>query len=172
MYNAKLTAEYPHLTPVSDKNDSLVAAAKNIRVELARAFPGVKFSVKSRRFSMGDAIDVKWIDGPTTEQVDAIIGAYSGGTFDGMTDSYEYTRSDWTDTFGEGKYVHSSREYSDKVVANVIGRVCRRLGGLDRFPTVEDYRRGRIWNVHTSGGCDVGRELSVALSRHTLAVTR
>ena len=92
---AALAAANPWLVPVwSVKGGALIAAAKNIRIELARAFPGVKFSIKSRRFSMGDAIDVSWTDGPNSRQVDEIIDRYSAGSFDGMQDLYTYERSE------------------------------------------------------------------------------
>lgn len=157
-----LHATHPHLVP--DTGDSLVTAAKNIRIELKAAFPSVKFSVKTSRYSMGNSINVRWTDGPNTKQVDAIIGKYEAGTFDGMTDCYNYEHSAWTDAFGEGKYVHSSRDYSDAAVQQVITEVCTRLGGMDAIPTMQDYRQGNMWRFKQSGGCDVDREINVALS--------
>ena len=66
-------------------------AAKLIRAELKKAFPGVKFSVTSNGYSMGDSVYVDWTDGPTRDQVHSIAGKYQEGHFDGMTDSYDYT---------------------------------------------------------------------------------
>ena len=40
--------------------DSLVTAAKNIRLQLADRFPGVRFAVKTKRYSGGDSINVAW----------------------------------------------------------------------------------------------------------------
>lgn len=160
------------LIHTSNKESSLTAAAKNIRIELRAAFPSVKFSVRSERFAGGNSINVFWTDGPTSDQVDAIIGKYQAGSFDGMQDLYIYERSDFRTKHGEAKYVFPHRMYSDTMVANVLARVCRHLGGLDRELTVEDYRKGRIWNVYTSGGCDVARELTQALQKHTYAVAQ
>lgn len=89
------------------------AAAKAIRQELKAAFPTVKFSVTSESFSMGDAVRVAWIDGPTTKQVSAITGKYQYGTFNGMEDIYENTndRSD----IPQSKYVTTSRGFSEAV---------------------------------------------------------
>jgi hypothetical protein len=166
-----LAAAHPHLIPVSMKNDSLIAATKNIRIELAAHFPGVKFSVHSKRYSGGNSVRVYWIDGPTSKQVESIINAYAAGNFDGMTDSYSYSDDRaWNDAFGSSMYVFAERSYSDKLLCSVIGRIARRLGGLDRQPTVEDYRSGRMYNILQSGGCDLWREVNVALSRHTCAV--
>ena len=64
----------------------------------------------------GDSINVKWTDGPTTAQVDAIVNRYAAGSFDGMTDCYDYHRSAWTEAFGYAKYVNTSREYSPAVL--------------------------------------------------------
>jgi hypothetical protein len=133
----------PHLIP--DTGNSLVTAAKNIRIELKRRWPKVQFVVKSRRFSMGDAIDVSWTDGPTSKQVDPIINQYQGGDFDGMTDSFTYRHNDWTRAFGDAKYVHGSRSYSDSMVTKSIAFLQIEYR-TDVVPTVEDYRRGNAWN--------------------------
>jgi len=143
---------------------------KNMRIELARAFPGVKFSVRSQRFSGGDDIRVEWLDGPTSAQVDAIIQRYRTGTFDGMTDSYEY-RDDhaWTDAFGDAKYIFAQRENSDRAIASAIRTVTQRyrFEGIE-VPSVDDYRNGRAWGKSPIlGGGQyhdwqslIGRELS------------
>lgn len=143
---AALQAANPHLVAVgqqSGKNDSLNAAARNIRIELKAAFPGVKFSVKSSRFSMGDSIDVKWTDGPNGDQVDAIIDRYAAGSFNGMEDIYEYSRDAWKDAFGDAKYVHSSRSMSDKAIEAAI-RTATAQGRISEGATAADYRTGKL----------------------------
>jgi hypothetical protein len=57
-----------------------------IRQALKKNFPGTKFSVRIDRYSMGSSVYVKWTDGPTSKNVDAVIGVYDGKRFDGMTD--------------------------------------------------------------------------------------
>lgn len=112
-----------------------------IRKDLHRAFPGVKFSVRSRTYS----IDVNWTDGPQESAVKGIIGAYEDRHFDGMIDM-EYhidhymmpdgTISQWRSSGTQGSmglvpafehalpagavpvrlntgYLHTSREYSE-----------------------------------------------------------
>ena len=154
-----LQAASPKLVAVGKdwgKNDSLNAAAKNIRIELKAAFPGVKFSVKSSRFSMGDSIDVSWIDGPNAAQVDAIIDRYQAGSFNGMEDLYEYSRDAWKDAFGDAKYVHSRRGLSDKTMEAAIRTVkaqyagnlsARGLEGIN----VADYRAGKYRDLDIMG---------------------
>jgi hypothetical protein len=63
-----------------------------VRAALKVAFPGTKFSVRSENFSGGDAVRIGWTDGPATDAVDAVTGRFASGTFNGMTDSYEYDR--------------------------------------------------------------------------------
>ena len=66
---------------------------------------------------MGDAIRVRWTDGPTVKMVDAIVDQYSAGKFDGMTDYYDYRSTGWTEAFGSAKYISTKRDYSDSVIA-------------------------------------------------------
>lgn len=87
-------------------------AAKLIRSELKKAFPSIKFSVTSDNYSMGNAVRINWIDGPTTRQVSDITRKYQYGSFDGMTDSYEYTNN--RNDIPQAKYVQVSRNYSDE----------------------------------------------------------
>lgn len=96
-------------------------AAKNLKAELRAAFPGVKFSVVSDRFSMGDSVRVYYEDGPDRERVQAIAGKYEKGYFDGMTDSYVYDRDQGREEFrkqkGSAMFVHVRRvESREKVV--------------------------------------------------------
>jgi hypothetical protein len=148
---AALAAANPHLITVKKEGDSLRAAAKNMRIELARAFHGVKFSVKSRRFSMGDAIDVKWTDGPNGRQVDAIINKYQCGTFDAMTDCAGSVSSAWMDAFGDARFVHGTRENSDKAIASAVRTVVAKYGDAKGLASVEAFRSGSLWSAGPDG---------------------
>ena len=48
--------------------------AKLVRQALRNAFPGQKFSVRCSTGTAAAWMDVTWIDGPTTRQVDGIVG--------------------------------------------------------------------------------------------------
>jgi hypothetical protein len=86
-------------------------AAKNIKIELARAFPGISFSVRSKQFSGGDDVNVSWRgDKVKTEEVEAIISKYQEGHFDGMDDNYHYAKSPWFEVFGSAKYTFAQQE--------------------------------------------------------------
>lgn len=176
---AILVALNPKLLQVNPQRDGLVTAAKNMRIELAAAFPGVKFSIKSRRFSGGDAIDVRWTDGPCTEQVDAIIDKYAAGSFSGMDDSYTYSSSAWNRAFGDAKYVGSDRRYSDAAVASALRTVASKYASNLRdagvtLPTAAEYQSGRFsWSYAKVLGNDDARDLvSATLYRRTWALTK
>lgn len=110
---AQLSAQHPELVgPAETKGRALVAAAKNLRTQLKKAFPGARFSVTTERFSGGDALRVAWTDGPAVSRVEEIASRYKGGRFDGQNDIYEYSSTAWTEAFGEAKYVSCSRDYS------------------------------------------------------------
>lgn len=82
--------------------------ASNLRIELKAAFPGVKFTVRSDY----NSVRVGWLDGPTTDEVKALTGKYEAGHFDGMDDSYHYSRSPFTEVYGSAKYVFENRSHS------------------------------------------------------------
>lgn len=145
---AALQAANPGLIPVgSCKGGALIAASKNIKIELGRAFPGVKFSIKTSRYSGGDSIDVRWIDGPVTAQVDEIVRRYQAGWFDGMSDSYNFIDNAWNDAFGDAKFVFANRSMSDAAIARALRLVASKYAiplaqlGLPS-PSVEAYKRG------------------------------
>lgn len=72
---------------------SAVETAKVVRKILKAKFPGVKFSVRSETYSMGNSVDISWTDGPTSEEVDSTVGVLAGHGFDGMIDlSYSITQ--------------------------------------------------------------------------------
>lgn len=138
----ELKAAHPYLS--TDPADP----AKNLRAILKRSFPGVKFSVTRRHHS---AIDVRWSDGPTRAQVEAVADRFEEGRFDGMVDCYEYSRTPWNSTFGGVRYVSSVREYSDALIARAIAAAVAEYGA-DDAPTVEQWRKGGAWDTTPMDG--------------------
>lgn len=65
---------------------STAATAKLVRVALRDAFPGVVFSVRSHVYAGGSAIRVGWTDGPSSQDVDAVVGGFASRGFDGSID--------------------------------------------------------------------------------------
>lgn len=108
-----LLAENPHLLTKADRPTwgGYRLAAENIRRELKRRFPKVKFKVTSDSYSGGNSVDVRWTDGPTAKDVEAVADRHKGGSFNGMEDIYEYDRGNvFGDLFGTAKYVFCQRE--------------------------------------------------------------
>lgn len=92
-----------------------------IRKDLKSAFPAVKFSVVKR----GNSINVDWVDGPITKDVDALIGWYAGSDFDPMNDlkSYHYSvLNGETVSFGSD-YIFTRREYSRSACEQVANKI-------------------------------------------------
>lgn len=125
---AKWDTEFAWLQRPGGKLSSHACGAKNIKKELARAFPGVKFSVKSDSYSGGDSIDIAWELGPTTREVQAITGKYEEGSFNGMEDIYEYDHgNEWPAIYGGAKYVSENR-HDGEAVNGIAAALCARWG--------------------------------------------
>ena len=138
----QLAAEYPYLLhPQNVNGGSLICAAKNCRTLLAKAFPGIKFSVTTERYSGGNSMSVHWTDGPGTKAVEDIVKRFAGGHFDGMTDCYEHGHSVFCDLFGEAKYVSASRSHSPEHLRAVCAATFP-----DRVPEIvaEEFNNGRL----------------------------
>lgn len=150
---AQLRIAFPRLVPVSDTTDRLVAAAKNIRIELKAAFPSVKFSVKTERYSMGNSLRVRWTDGPTVRQVEEITMRYSAGDFDGMTDCYNYRKDHaWPEAFGAAKYIFTNRDLSPELAQKAIDHVWEKFHMRQEKITPEGFDRGEGMNMQVSEG--------------------
>lgn len=149
---SSLVQTNPNLIP----GNGCVNAAKNIRIELKAVFPGVKFSVRSESFSMGNAIRIHWTDGPTVADVEAISNKYEAGSFDGMTDCYNYEHSAFGSAFGTAKYITTSRDLSDDFRAEIIEGVAKKYGDKNK-PTVEQWKNGGAYSISPLANDDAGR---------------
>lgn len=71
---------------------SCAETAKLVRGALKKAFPSIKFSVRSSVYSGGASIRVGWMDGPVESEVKSVVSPYGGAGFDGMIDmKFNYT---------------------------------------------------------------------------------
>ena len=61
-------------------------AARWLRKDLRKAFPGCKFSLTGSRGTGYGYYDCRWTGGPSEEEVREIVRPYQGSYFDGMTD--------------------------------------------------------------------------------------
>lgn len=97
-----------------------------IKKELTAAFKGIKFSVRYSSFAGGDSVDISWSFGPTVKEVEAISNKYQAGTFNGMTDSYEYAREGKAEF--TAKYVQTSRTFSNEFKLDAAAAFCEKVG--------------------------------------------
>lgn len=65
---------------------SVADTAKLVRKVLKSSFPDVKFFVRSKSYSGGASININWLDGPTTKEVDAAVRIFESADFDGSID--------------------------------------------------------------------------------------
>jgi len=155
--------------------------AASLKADLEKNFPGVKFSVRSESFSMGDAIRVSWTDGPTSEQVEMISKSYQEGHFNGQDDLYEYDHTRAFDR-GSAKYVTTSRHISPALILEAAkflnydiptGESDRSgcLPGLDYEQSQQVYRQARTMAVETAKPHTKPQAVSSHTEAHTDAVT-
>lgn len=149
--------------------------ARIIREALNEAFGDIKFSVRSKTYSGGASISIRWTDGPNAAQVEAVAKKFEGAYFDGMID-YKGSISHMD---GAGQQVHMgadfvfcNRDYSDAAVQRAIDSVYRKFrwnfeqDGVAK-PTIEQWKKGELWRVQLSGRHDVQSEIHRALSKNS-----
>lgn len=110
------------------KRYSTTETAKEIRAALAKAFPAVLFSVRSKKYSGGSSIRISWQDGPRTEQVEEISKRFAGAGFDGMQDlKYFLPASDYKGEHAEFSvdFVFTSRSISFEAMRAAALRVAQ-----------------------------------------------
>lgn len=92
---------------------TVAQCAALIRADLKSLYPGVKFSVTSESFSMGNSVNVSYTDGPTIKDVESHIKKYQYGHFNGMEDMYE--TSNRIEGLAQTKYLTVSRNMSPEI---------------------------------------------------------
>ena len=135
---------FPYLERQADSEKTGWAlGAANLRRELKRAFPTIKFTVKSESYSMGCSIRAGWTDGPTGKAVEAITDKYQYGNYDYYTDCAGIKDNTvHSDTFGGAKHVFAERTVSEDLREAVRVAVEANTGGNpEDWETGEAIRR-------------------------------
>ena len=70
-------------------------AAKVLRVELELMFPHAPFSVRIEQYSGGESITVRWVDGPSTDSVEALLTKYKRENWRYVHGAHHYTPEAW-----------------------------------------------------------------------------
>ncbi|MCY0387921.1 hypothetical protein OVY01_11875 [Robbsia sp. Bb-Pol-6] len=158
---------------------SCAETAKLVRQALKEAFPRVNFSVRSKRYSGGASISVRWTDGPNDAQVSAITSGFAGAYFDGSIDyqgSVYHMLQGKQVSFG-ADFIFTTRDDSEAAVERAIGHVYRKFEGnfgnscVPR-PTVKAYVMGELWSVRLPGlhdwnGQNLQTEIGAVIAKHT-----
>ena len=74
-----------------------------VRQALKRAFSKTKFSVQNPHYG---SIRVHWTDGPSTKQVQDVVGSFETKAFDGSID-LAYSKSFWLYSDGSASHAHT-----------------------------------------------------------------
>jgi hypothetical protein len=125
-----------------------------IRKVLRGAFPACKFSVTTARGSMVSSVNVRWTDGPTVKAVDAIVGCFEDGHFDGMQDMHVYAQGADKFLVVEGttyergtRYVHTSRTISPSLANRCIAAIAAYWGDVEVVPVAIATRHGEGFEI-------------------------
>lgn len=116
----ELRKQYPNAIGADSGKSSHARASANLKQILQAK--GLRVSVKSSSFSMGDSVTAKVLtpDIPPAdrEEIEAICQLFTYGTFDPMTDSTGYDHTDageaWELVHGRAKYCRAEFERSDE----------------------------------------------------------
>lgn len=124
-------------------------SAKVIREVLKKEFPNTKFRVTTGRGAGVSSVDLHWTDGPTTKQVDAVVGRFEMGKFDGMTDSYDYDKKedrlfviDGVEYEAGCRYVMTQRTCSVEMARKAVALLVEYWGGVEYIPELVDNGYG------------------------------
>ena len=137
--NARLAAMktgelYPHLTMATETLHGSKLAAKNIRIELKKNFPGTKFSVRTSH----NSVRISWENGPSVKSVEKFTSRHDSGTFDAMTDCPGWDHSNaFGKVYGECRYVFESRDCSNET-HEVVAKSYAVASGRE-FTSMNDY---------------------------------
>lgn len=107
-----------------------------IKSELKKAFPKVKFSVKSSNFAGGNSVSISYTDAILRSKVEEITDKYQYGSFDGMNDIYNYDNSN--DSIPQVKYVNVQRNMSNEVGAELLKEFQNDFKGAENL-SMNDY---------------------------------
>jgi hypothetical protein len=99
----RIDPAYAHLSQDKVDRSSSKLAAANIRADLKKHLPDVKFSVRSHSHS---SIEIRFHEGATTrDAVKAIVGKYTTGYYDSLSDCHLASSSPFNTVYGGVEHV-------------------------------------------------------------------
>jgi len=114
----------------------VVEKAKRIRVILQKEFPQTKFRVRSDRFSLGEAVDIFYTDGPSTKKIGDIAKKFE-----------DIDRDEFGEILSGGNsFVQVHRTYSEKAMEEAKKQALNRFVEGTFGSWDSDYRfRDEVW---------------------------
>lgn len=118
-----------------------------LRKVLKAAFPATRFSITTGRGAGVSSVRVAWTDGPSQKAVESIAYRFEAGTFNGMTDSYDYDRSAFLSVEGTVmrpgcRFVFCNRYISAPFANRLIAAIAAHWGGIDAVPVATEGYQG------------------------------
>jgi hypothetical protein len=112
------------------------AVSAALRRELATAFPGVKFRVRTRKGS--SSLSVTWTDGPSAKDVDQVCAPFQGSHWDSWNETYRHSSNVVTTTYRGVTYsgkplvdgINTHQEVSDDARSEAARLWAEAHGGL------------------------------------------
>lgn len=147
----RLAREYAWLpNKCADGYMTVAKVAQNLRTELKRKYPGVKFSVTSSSFSGGTSITVRYEDGPAYDDVSDIVDRYQDSHADAESGDYwDYDPSAFNKVFGGAKFTRLERDMSAATEAALFA-------GIGNETRADWDERARIHRIFSDTPLPVG----------------
>ena len=117
--------------------------AKLIRKELKEKYPGIKFMVRSRSFTGDNDVNIDYINGVPTDEIRKIVNKYEAGSFDGMTDMYNY---DYDKTGPTAKYIFANRNITEDIREKAKNKIAKDFGIVDINDENEWQKKFDAWS--------------------------
>jgi hypothetical protein len=152
-----------------------VQTAKLIRAALKESFPTVKFSVTSSQYAGGASISIRYINGPTADQVNQVVKVFEGSYFDGMQDykGQNYANLDGEEVKFGADYVFVNRSYSADFLEGVAKKVAQDYGIDFNLVTIKTTQYSGSYidcpATLTAGGRYFNQMVNIAMSEISLA---
>lgn len=117
--------------------------ASLIRQELKEKFPQIKFSVKSENYAGGNSVGVRYENGVPASEIEKIVSKHKDGSFDGMTDCYNYDSN--PKNLPRAKYIFVYREISQNIKVMTRLRIAKEYGLKDAYDDQEWMKVFNCW---------------------------
>ena len=118
------------------------SVAQIIRKELKEKFPSIKFSVSSRSYAGGNSVDIDYTNGVPSDEIRKLTFKYQAGSFDGMTDMYNY---DYDKTGVTAKYIFTNRNITNDIREKAKNIIAKDFGIVDINDENEWQKKFHAW---------------------------